>query len=345
MLHPITRRATIAALCASSVLVIAACGSSDSASATKPTKDAPKAAASAFPLTIKRDGRTITFTKAPKRILVKDAEAASIIGPAGGNLTGRIVALAAENSDGVAPPEPALSTMKNVPRIEPNNGNIAKEAIIGQKPDLVFAHDLSSAPPAQLKAVGIDALMANICGDSWAKAHGGDGSFQEIYEDVELLGKLLGTERYAANSIAKMKQTVAAISAKGPELRKRLSKPTAGIAFFYQGGFYTYGKSSMAEPQAKALGLKNAFGDLKARGTQLNGEEFIKRDPGFIVIAVPFKKGETQQQAKARVLKVPGIKKMTAVRQDHVLVVSGGFVLGRAVEGLQAMADAISTYK
>lgn len=343
MLHPITRRATFAVFCASSVLVISACGSSDSSSTTKPTKDAAEVA-SVFPMTLKRDGRTITFTRAPKRVLVEDAKAASIVGLAGGNTSGRVVAFADENSNGVQPPEPGLATMKNVPRVSPDS-KVSKEVVIGQKPDLVVAHDLSDTPPDQLKSVGINSLVVNVCGEFWAKAHGGQGSFQEIYDDVDLFGKLLGTERFAANSIAKMKRTVAAISAQGPELRRRLSKPTAAFAFYTPGSFFTYGTASMGDAQIKALGLKNAFGDLTKRGVTLNPEEFIARDPGLIVISVPFKQGETKKQVLAQVLKEPGINKMTAVRRNHVVVVSSNLLIARAVEGLQAIADGIDTFK
>jgi iron complex transport system substrate-binding protein len=230
-----------------------------------------------------------------------------------------------------------------VPQIEPDN-DISKETLIGEKPDLVIAHGYTNAPQDQLEAVGIKSMTVNVCCDSYAKAHGGQGSFDEIYDDITMLGTLLGTESYAAKSVASMKASLAKVAREAPALRKHLSDPTAAVAYFYQGGFYTYGRPSMGDAQLRALGLENVFGNLKARGTQLNGEEFIAKNPGLIVIATGFKKGETQEDVLRRVLKVPGIKRMTAIRRHHVVVLPGGMVLARAFEGVQRIAAAMGTF-
>jgi trans-aconitate methyltransferase len=109
-------------------------------------------------------------------------------------------------------------------------------------------------------------------------------------------------------------------------------------------GFFTYGPPSIANTQLETLGLTNAFSDLTKRGEEVSPEEFVSRNPGFVVLGydpVTSSPEKSMQEAMA----VPGFATMSAVQHHHVLVLSDTYLLGRAVDGLQMIYDAITAAK
>lgn len=331
------------------LLAVAACGSSDGpAVSAQPSASSgsPGASASAtpggsaenagFPMTITRCGHTTTLTKPPKG-LVEETHAAAIIAEAGGNATGRIVALAA---DGDQPLGPASATLDGVPRISPSN-RIGVEAVIGEEPDLIVAHDLTDSPPDQLEKAGIESLLVNVCCDSYAAEHGGEVGFDAIYDDITLFGKILGTEDAAAKSVARQKQVVQQVQedAKG--------KPARTVAFVgaVSGGqFFTYGPPSISQTQIDAMGLTNAFDDLDKRGAQINSEAFVSRDPDVLVLGYDGASGGTEASVRQALSEVPGSSSLKAVKDGHVIVLSNTYLLSRAVDGTKMIADQINAY-
>lgn len=328
------RRAFITPLLVTSLLGLSACGSSNQAGGGH---------TSAFPLTFKRCGRTVTLDHTP-RVLVKEPEAAALVAYAGGNMSGKVLAYV---DGGYQPIGPDTGTLAKVPVISRSH-DLTTEGIVGQKPDLVVAHSYAQASQDQLAAVGVKSMIVNPCCDTYAAEHANTVGFDAIYSDVALMGQLLGTESFAASSVAKMKQAISAVQKDAPTLARHLSKPTAAFTVLINGGFFTYGHPSIANTQIRTLGLTNAFGNLTMRGTQLSAEEFIARDPGVLVIGYesgPGGPAQDQQMVMRRLLSYPGISNLTAVREHHIVILPYNYLLSLAVPGTQLIADQIAGFR
>lgn len=289
-----------------------------------------------FPMTVRADGGTLTFDHRPK-VLVDQYEAVYPVAAAGGNRTSDVVAI---TGDANQPLGAVGETLANVPRLATFQV-VSKEVIIGQQPDLVITHGFNDSMSDQLAAQGIKTMIVNVCWDGYAAAHGGHVGFDAIYDDITTIGSLLGTKDYAARSVASLKQTVSSVTQRAKSLPKQSVAVTAGL---FTGSFFTYGPPSIANTQLQTLGMTNAFSDLTKRGDQVSPEAFVSRNPGFIVLGydpVTTNPDQAMQQA----MSVPGFATMNAVQHHHVLVISDTFLLGRAVDGLQMMYDAIAAAK
>ncbi|MGB6162323.1 MAG: ABC transporter substrate-binding protein [Pseudonocardiaceae bacterium] len=309
-------------------LFAAACGAA--------TKESAGTSTTGFPMTVNVDGTTLTFDH-PPTVLVDQYEATYPVAAAGGNRTSHIVAV---TGDANQPLGAVGETLANVPRLATFE-TVSKEVIIGQKPNLVITHGLNTGLSDQLAPLGIKTMIVNVCWDGYAAAHGGRVGFDAIYDDITTIGKLLGTQDYAARSVASLKHTVATVQQNAQNLPKESVAVTAGL---FSGSFFIYGQPSIANTQIETLGLTNAFSDLPKRGVEVSPEELVARNPDFLVLGydpVTSNPEKTMQQA----MSVPGFATMNAVRNHRILVLSDTYLLGRAVDGLVLMDNAIAAAK
>jgi ABC-type Fe3+-hydroxamate transport system substrate-binding protein len=158
---------------------------------------------------------------------------------------------------------------------------------------------------------------------------------------VTTIGRVLGTGDYAAKSVASLKQTVASVTEQAKSLPKQTVSITAGL---FTGSFFTYGASSIANTQITTLGLTNTFADVAKRGFSASPEEFINRNPDFLVLGYDPVTGNADKTVRDA-MAVPGFATMRAVQNHHMLVMSDSFLLGRAVDGLKMIYDAIAAAK
>lgn len=99
----------VAWLVVASMIGLAGCGNSISARPAAGGKGV-------FPLSVTRCGKTMTFDHSP-HVLVEETHAAAIVAAAGGNKTGKVIAI---GDDGNQPLGPDGATLANVPRISPS---------------------------------------------------------------------------------------------------------------------------------------------------------------------------------------------------------------------------------
>lgn len=310
-------------------LLAAACGNTADNGATA-------SAGGGFPMTVNADGGTLTFDHRPK-ILVDQYEAVYPVAAGGGNRTGNVVAVTDDANQPLGAPG---ATLANVPRLGTFE-TASKEVIIGQKPDLVITHGLSTGLSDQLATQGIKTLIVNVCWDGYAAAHGGRVGFDAVYEDITKIGRLLGTQSYAAQSVTALQQTVASVQQKAQNLPKQSVAVTAGLS---TGSFSVYGPPSIANTQLETLGLTNAFSDLQKRLVPVSPEAFVARNPDFLVLGYD-PVSATPEKAMQQAMAIPGFTTMKAVQNHRFVVLSDTYLLGRAVDGLPLMYDAIAGAK
>lgn len=166
-------------------------------------------------------------------------------------------------------------------------------------------------------------------------------SFQDIYDDIELYGRIFGTEGVAAGAVADLRERVAAVEERFRDAPQR----TAAVLAPYPGAIYVYGHSSISEVQLETLGLTNAFADVEDRYIELNVEELLARNPDVLVVA--YQTGENADAAVRRVRELPGAGRLTAAREGQIISIEGQAIRGgtQPIELLDDMADTLAGFR
>ena len=162
-------------------------------------------------------------------------------------------------------------------------------------------------------------------------------SLDEVYGDVELVGRALGASDEAADLVEAMRQDALAVeSAVAGVERPR----TFYEVSYYQGTIYTAGEGSFLASLLELAGSEAITGDPQSFAIAL--EELIVADPELILLGdATYDPSVTPESVAAR----PGWESMTAVREGRVEPFPEDVVVTRPgpriVEGLEALARAI----
>jgi iron complex transport system substrate-binding protein len=323
------RRVTIALVIASPLaIVLGACsnqgGQHASASGATPN------VAAAFPMTVQSCDREITIPRQPKRVVTQGPEAPALVAAAGGaNL------VVARNAEG-GPLGEYAQALQHAPVLP--GDTLSREAIVGQRPDLVInrgsGNDLTADDLGQ---VGIPTVVVSgRCTDNQSGIKA-DGSFDQIYADIDRFGRIFGTETQAAASVADLRKRVAAFTA---QATRTPAGTTAAVVYISGSAVYTYGKLATINTQLATLGLRNIFGDQDKRYIESSLETIIARDPDVLIVLTDVGALTAQQVAA-----LPQLASMRAVREGRVLSLPFGLSIASplAVDGLQQLAEQLAT--
>ncbi len=314
-------------------LVLSACGSDGNSNSA-----APPDPASAFPMTVADCGRDVVLDKRPERVLTMGSVAATLMWAAGA--TDKISNRANEGGVSLGPAQQALH---KVPLISPNQ-ELSREVIIGQQPDLVISYGLNMTTWQDLEAAGIKSIVnAGFCDGSGSGPNpDGDVDFDDVYADIELYGRILGTGAAATQTVADLRQRVTAV---GDQFRGRPSSARTAAALTLSGGVVrAYGFPNMTHAQIETLGLTDVFADIKERVAEVSVEELIKRDPDFLIFLAGGAQSATRADVEQALRTLPGVDRVTAVREGSYVLLESPFILGSplAVDGLEAMAEELA---
>lgn len=362
-----TRRSTGALACllsASIALALAGCGSgggtaSEStagtppAEAATPTSDpstpaepAPTEAATVdevqFPLTFEDCGREVTLDQRPERILTMGSTAALLMWAAGAT-----DAITTRASEGNAPLGPAADDLASVPIISADD-DLSQEVIIGEDPDLVISYGLNLTTPEDLEAAGIASVVnAGFC-DGTGSGPNADGrvTFEEVFADIELYGRIAGTQDVAERAVADYQNRVAAVESAA----EGTSVTTAAALTIGDGPQLTaYGVGSMQHTQLEKLGLTNVFDDIDERLADISTEELLSRNPDVIVLLDSGLgiAGDEASEVLDQLNTLPGAGDVTAIAKGQVIPLGVPYLLGSplAVDGLEIIAEQIAAYE
>lgn len=274
--------------------------------------------AAAFPVTVTDDaGRTVTFDHPPERIISLSPGHTETLYALG---VGDRVVLTDTYSD--YPPE-------NKPKAKLNTfpkPNV--EEIVSLKPDLVVVLVEGSEFIQQMDARHIKVLKI------FPK------TFDDTLRDIELLGKVTGTETRAQQITANMRERAASVIARTknaprPRVLYELDASDPTKPFVAGAGGYFGDLVPLA-------GGKNVFDDVKQPSAQVSSEQIIARDPEIILLAdanVPYNP-QTPAMVRAR----QGWSQITAVREGKIFPVNGDVLTRpgpRLIDGLEEMAKLI----
>jgi iron complex transport system substrate-binding protein len=182
---------------------------------------------------------------------------------------------------------------------------ISQEVVISQQPDLVLG-EVDNLSRDTLSAVDIPLLEEPaLCDTTGARP-----TFDDIYAQMEMYGKVFDRGEQATTAIDALKQRMSGITAK-------IGK-TAAVLYPTVGGgvTYAYGNRSMADPQLRAAGLTNVFGDTDERVFEVTTEELLGRNPDILILL--YSDGDPKAVERA-VTGLPGAENLAAVKNGDVL--------------------------
>lgn len=252
-------------------------------------------------------GREVTIANEPQRIVSLSPSTTELIYALG--IGDRVVGVTDYDD---YPPE-----VKELAKVGDFSGpNV--EAIVAQKPDLILASSVSGTEEMEaLQKQGIPVLMLE------AK------NINQIYQSLEILGELTGTEQKAAEIIAEMKNKINEIHNKVKDLPK--------VDVFYLvdvNGNWTAGKGTFIDELLKLAQGNNLAGDVDG-WVQYSIERLVEQNPEVII--APPHAGDLHNLKN-----MPGYKETKAVKNDRVFIISDDNIISRGsnriVIGLEEIA-------
>ena len=177
--------------------------------------------------------------------------------------------------------------------------NTNLEEILALQPQVVVMSDMAHTEE-----------QVNLLEQNGVKVIGTDAnSIEEVYENVRLLGVVMGKEAEAEAIVADMQATFADIAAKSEKTDKTIYFEVMPLEW----GLWSAGTGTFMHEMAEICGMKNAFADIE--GWQaVSQEQVIERDPDYIVLVTGM--GEAApDEVKAR----DGWAEMKAIKNDAIL--------------------------
>ena len=305
------------------VLLLAACAAAPSTGTSPPasviaTPPASSPSAAAYPLTVTDDvGREVVLDAEPQRVVSLAPSNTEIVCA----LDACDLIVGVTDFDDY-PPE-----VSDVERVVVG-AQVDVEAVIAAEPDLVIAAGNELTPTSVIEQLlDLDVPVMTLYPES----------LDEIYADIELVGRALGRVDAAAELVDDMTSRVDAVRTTVAELAAPRTFYEVGV---FEGTIYTAGEGSFLASLIETAGGDPVTGD--ALSTSIEIEDLVAADPELILLGdASYDPTITAESVAAR----PGWATMTAVVDGRVVSVTEDIVITRPgpriVDGLEALARAI----
>lgn len=252
-------------------------------------------------------GRQVTIKKEPKRIVSLSPSTTELIYAIG---AGKDVVGVTNYDD--YPPE-----VKSVAKVGGYEGpNI--EAILAQKPDIVFASNLSGKDQMEtIEKSGIPVVVLEA------------QNINQIYDSIKILGKITGNVEKGNEIISNMKDKIKEINDKVKNLPK--------VNVFYvvdTNGNWTAGKGTFIDELITLAGGNNVASDANG-WAQYSMEKLLQKNPDVIITS--------QHATNANNIKnMAGYKDTKAAKDGKIFIISNDDIVtkpsNRIVLGLEEIA-------
>lgn len=308
-----------------------------------------------YPLTIANCGSSLTFAKAPERVVSLGQSSIEILFSLG--LADKMVGTAVWFSPVL--PQFAAANAK-IKRLADNDPSF--EAVVGQKPDLVTAqyewhvgaHGIVGTRQ-QFADLGINTYVSPADCVAKDNSGGGDGVRKElftmdlVYQEIRELAAIFDVQDRGQALIDSLKQreakAVAAVAGakdKGvPVLFWFSSKDVKGEAF-------VAGRNGAPAYMLKVLGARNVI-TTNDEWPLVSWESIVATHPAIIVLARMDRRRfpADDLNVKENFLKTdPVASQMEAVRQNHIVVMDALAMNPsmRTIDGIEVLADGIKSF-
>lgn len=268
----------------------------------------PAQAATNYPLTVDNCGVSVTFEKAPQKVVTIKSTATELLLSLG--LADRIVGVGFQ--DGALPDDLAAAGagLKVLAEKLPS-----QEVVLETEPDFVyggwesnFAADGAGERPA-LAALGVASYVSPAACRSVKPAK---LSFDELFREIEEMGSIFDVEDAAMALVDRQKAELSALTADGRGL----------TATWYSSGTkapYVGAGSNAPAMIMEALGLHNIFGDVDDGWISASWEAIVDANPDVIVLVDAA--WNSAAQKKKLLSENPITSKLDAVVHQRYLVI------------------------
>jgi iron complex transport system substrate-binding protein len=231
-----------------------------------------------YPITIENCGRTLTFDKAPERVLTTYQNVTEILVALG--LENKIVAVTDRLTYPPLPQQAEVMENLNYLNTNPNQAGVAREVSLSQEPDFVFSayftYDFNTAQ-GFASVEDFESIGAQVYGISTECAEDASTiTIESIYQDILNLGKIFGIETKAQKLVNDMQTRIAAVQEKVASL-----PPAKTIMFdLYQileAPLGVYGSGLNAD-MIRLAGGENVFGQEPQTYLQVSAETIAAQD-------------------------------------------------------------------
>lgn len=308
-----------------SIMMLIGCGAQEAntqdkeGAASKNKTEAVQNNGEEFPVTITDDAnRKVTIDEKPKTIVsiqASNTEIAFALG-LGDKLIGR--------SDYDNYPKEALKIQKV------GGQDINAELVLSLLPDIALVTDYhyKTHPDVikQFEEAGINVVVV-----------GSATSFEDVYGNIELIGKATGTKTEAEKIVADMKERLQVIKDKAAE--SVTDKKKVWVEVSPGPDIFTTGKNTFMHEMLESIQAINAAEDQDG-WVKMTEEEIVKLNPDVIITTY----GYRMENPTAEVLNREGWAEVPAVKNGKVFDVDNDTVTRpgpRLIEGVETLAELI----
>lgn len=284
------------------------------------------ASESAFPVTIKLDGKEVTVAEEPENILPLSLEVAEIV------LELVDVDRIPAATNGID--DPLLSTHADISVEIPNRIgaaiNIDPEEIISHETDLLLLTKMyGEQEDAEKTLEKLGTPMISF--DTMV-------TFDQFMDAMKVIGEAVGESEKAEGILTSMQEEIASIQESIPEEEE----PSLLILSEVGGdmGPLMMGPTNISYDLTQLVGAVPAVDSIHLeRSTPAAIEQVLKMDPDYILLIDFFGKGE---EGFADLMDDPGWSTLSAVKEERLNIMEAKYIINPNVsniEGMQMMAD------
>lgn len=233
-------------------------------------------------------------------------------------LADKLIAIDKYSSDVLGVPE-------DLPKIDFRNPDA--ETLVGLKPDIIIAsgHNKSGSedPFAAVKEAGIEVVYIPV-----------SSSIEGIYEDINFIAEITGTEKKGTEIVDNMKNEINSIKEIGDKVTNKKS------VYFEIGStpsLYSFGNNTFLNEMIEVIGAKNILSNENS-WISPSEEIILKANPDVILTSEPTE--NIAQSIKTR----DGWKDVNAVKQNNIFVIdknSSSRPSQNIIKALKEMANAV----
>lgn len=208
--------------------------------------------------------------------------------------------------------------------------DINVEMVLSLQPDLALVTDYHyETHPDILKQFEEAGIKVIVVGDT--------SSFEEVYENIVMIGQATGTEEKANEIVTDMKDRLTAIKEKAAE--EITDKKKVWVEVSPSPDIFTTGKNTFMHEMLESIQAVNAAEDQEG-WVKLTEEEIVKLNPDVIITTYGYYVENPSEQVLARKgwADVPAIKNEQVFDVDNDTVTRPG---PRLIEGVETLAKLI----
>ncbi|MEB3372188.1 ABC transporter substrate-binding protein [Saccharopolyspora mangrovi] len=245
------------------------------------------------------------------------------------------------------PVDPALAAENaRVPKLSDKNPSF--ESVLATEPDVVLGAyravftDEGVAARERFAELGVPTYLSpSNCLPEEAPL-GDPVELDDIYREVREIATLFDVEERGEALVAQLQQRVAAAQRKAPSIKD------TSVLFWFARTESPYMAGSTGSPaiMTRALGVRNAYDDVRSMWPQVSWEDVLARDPDLLVLGDLTRDGEGDSlAAKQQFLRTdPAMSQLPAVRVGRWMSMTGTEmnVSLRTITGIERLADRLA---